>query len=388
MTRTLHRLIVAAVLAVMLTVLGSADAGASLPTTAVSAASKPPTATPRPTATYTPAPTQTARVVVVVASPTPSPIPSPTPKPTPVIGNGSVGPGTSDNGCTGGIHIVTILGQPVCMDSSGLMAGLGTAMGDALHAGATAIFAAAGGAVLTQLAGSEDLTDGSRWGALIAMQQRAVSLESDAFAVVLGLGILMIVWPLFFGDVRQGLSLFWHAVIAEAAVNALLPLLHIVALLSSGIGERLVGPGLAADTLAAALHGVLNPAVFGIGGFLLLVAGIERSIALYAQEFLFVVAPLMILCAVYPGTRRNAIQWMAAYANLALLGPAFGIAIRLFLITVSATGGNPITVLGGFFFIDLVPAILGALLVVEVRGIGHAFADNAANTAKGAAMAA
>lgn len=336
---------------------------------------------PQPTATATPRPSPTA-------IPTATTVPSPTPSPTPVIGNGTVGLGTSDNGCPGGIHIMTIFGQPVCMDSSGLLSALGSAMGNVLHAQATALFAAAGGAVLAQLAGSEDLTNGARWGALIAMQQCAVTLESEAFAVVIGLGVLMILWPLFFGDVRQGVSLFWHAVFAEIAVNALQPLLHIVALLSSGIGERLVGPGLAADTLAAALHGVLNPAVFGIGGFLLLVAGIERSIALYAQEFLFVVAPLMILCLVYPGTRRNALQWMAAYVNLALLGPAFGIAIRLFLITVSATGGNTITVLGGFFFIDLVPAILGALLVVEVRGIRHAFAERAGQAAQAAAMAA
>ena len=349
----------------------------------VAAASKP-TATARPPAT--PAPTQTARVVIVVASPPPSP--SPTPDPTPVIGNGSVGPGTSDNGCAGGIHIVTIFGQPVCMDTGGLLGAVGTAAHDAMSSVSMAAYTVADAAVLTQLAGSEDLTDGSRWGELIAMQQRAVTLERDAFAVVLVLGILMIIWPLFFGDVRQGVSLFWHAVFAEIAVNALQPLLHIVALLSSGLGERLVGPGLAADTLTAALHGIINPPVFAIGGLLLVIAGVERSIALYAQEFLFVVAPLMILCAVYPGTRRNAIQWMAAYANLALLGPAFGIAVRLFLITVSATGGNTITIIGGFFFIDLVPAILGALLVVEVRGIGHGFANNAANAAKTAAMAA
>ncbi len=353
----------------------------------VAAASKP-TATSRPTAmaTATPAPTQTARVVIVVASPTPSP--SPTPDPTPVIGNGSVGPGTSDNGCAGGIHIVTILGQPVCMDTGGLLGAVGTAAHDALSNVSMAAYTAADAAVLTQLAGSEDLTDKGRWGELIAMQQRAVSLESEAFAVVLGLGILMIIWPLFFGDVRQGVSLFWHAVFAEIAVNALQPLLHIVALFASGLGERLVGPGLAADTLTAALHGLINPAVFAIGGLLLAIAGIERSIALYAQEFLFVVAPLMILCLVYPGTRRNALQWMAAYANLALLGPAFGIAVRLFLITVSATGGNTITILGGFFFIDLVPTILGALLVVEVRGIGHGFAEKGAMAAKTAVTAA
>jgi len=349
----------------------------------VAAASKP-TATARPPAT--PAPTQTARVVIVVASPPPSP--SPTPDPTPVIGNGSVGPGTSDNGCAGGIHIVTIFGQPVCMDTGGLLGAVGTAAHDAMSSVSMAAYTVADAAVLTQLAGSEDLTDGSRWGELIAMQQRAVTLERDAFAVVLVLGILMIIWPLFFGDVRQGVSLFWHAVFAEIAVNALQPLLHIVALLSSGLGERLVGPGLAADTLTAALHGIINPPVFAIGGLLLVIAGVERSIALYAQEFLFVVAPLMILCLVYPGTRRNALQWMAAYVNLALLGPAFGIAVRLFLITVSATGGNTITVLGGFFFIDLVPAILGALLVVEVRGIGHAFAEKGAMAAKSAAMAA
>ena len=348
------------------------------------AAARKPTATARPPAT--PAPTQTARVVIVVASPPPSP--SPTPDPTPVIGNGSVGPGTSDNGCAGGIHIVTIFGQPVCMDTGGLLGAVGTAAHDAMSSVSMAAYTAADAAVLTQLAGSEDLTDGSRWGELIAMQQRAVTLERDAFVVVLVLGILMIIWPLFFGDVRQGVSLFWHAVFAEIAVNALLPLLHIVALLSSGLGERLVGPGLAADTLTAALHGLINPAVFAIGGLLLAIAGIERSIALYAQEFLFVVAPLMILCAVYPGTRRNAIQWMAAYANLALLGPAFGIAVRLFLITVSATGGNTITVIGGFFFIDLVPAILAALLVVEVRGIGHAFGEKGAMAVKSAAMAA
>ncbi len=356
---------------------------------AVAATSKP-TATSRPTATATatPAPTQTARVVIVVASPTPSPSPSPTPDPTPVIGNGSVGPGTADNGCAGGIHIVTIFGQPVCMDTGGLLGAVGTAAHDALSNVSMAAYTAADAAVLTQLAGSEDLTDGSRWGELIAMQNRAVSLESEAFAVVLGLGILMIIWPLFFGDVRQGVSLFWHAVFAEIAVNALQPLLHIVALLASGLGERLVGPGLAADTLTAALHGLINPAVFAIGGLLLAIAGIERSIALYAQEFLFVVAPLMILCLVYPGTRRNALQWMAAYANLALLGPAFGIAVRLFLITVSATGGNTITILGGFFFIDLVPTILGALLVVEVRGIGHGFAEKGAMAAKTAVTAA
>jgi len=376
MTKTLHRIIVAAVLAVALAGLTTAHA-----------ASKP-TSTSRPTATTTPAPTQTARVVIVAASPIPTPSPSPTPDPTPVIGNGSVGPGTSDNGCAGGIHLVTIFGQPVCMDTGGLLGAVGTAAHDAMSSVSMAAYTAADAAVLTQLAGSEDLTDASRWGELIAMQQRAVTLESDAFAVVLVLGILMIIWPLFFGDVRQGVSLFWHAVFAETAVNALLPLLHIVALLSSGLGERLVGPGLAADTLTAALHGIINPPVFAIGGLLLVIAGIERSIALYAQEFLFVVAPLMILCAVYPGTRRNAVQWMAAYANLALLGPAFGIAVRLFLITVSATGGNTITVIGGFFFIDLVPAILGALLVVEVRGIGHGFANNAANAAKTAAMAA
>ncbi len=355
----------------------------------VAAASKPPaTARPPATATHTPAPTPTPRIVIVVASPIPTPSPSPTPDPTPVIGNGSVGPGTSDNGCAGGIHIVTIFGQPVCMDTGGLLGAVGTAAHDALSNVSMAAYTAADAAVLTQLAGSEDLTDKGRWGELIVMQQRAVSLESEAFAVVLGLGVLMIIWPLFFGDVRQGVSLFWHAVFAGIAVNALQPLLHIVALLASGLGERLVGPGLAADTLTAALHGLINPAVFAIGGLLLTIAGIERSIALYAQEFLFVVAPLMILCAVYPGTRRNAIQWMAAYANLALLGPAFGIAVRLFLITVSATGGNTITIIGGFFFIDLVPAILGALLVVEVRGIGHAFAEKGAMAAKSAAMAA
>jgi len=376
MTKTLHRIIVAAVLAVALAGLTTAHA-----------ASKP-TSTSRPTATTTPAPTQTARVVIVAASPIPTPSPSPTPDPTPVIGNGSVGPGTSDNGCAGGIHLVTIFGQPVCMDTGGLLGAVGTAAHDAMSSVSMAAYTAADAAVLTQLAGSEDLTDGSRWGELIAMQQRAVTLESDAFAVVLGLGILMIIWPLFFGDVRQGVSLFWHAVFAEIAVNALLPLLHIVALLSSGLGARLVGPGLAADTLTAALHGIINPPVFAIGGLLLVIAGIERSIALYAQEFLFVVAPLMILCAVYPGTRRNALQWMAAYANLALLGPAFGIAVRLFLITVSATGGNTITVIGGFFFIDLVPAILGALLVVEVRGIGHGFAEKGAMAAKTAVTAA
>jgi hypothetical protein len=369
----------AAVLLAVVLALGLASASLA----PVSAASK-----PTATATATPTPTQTARVVIVVASPIPSPSPSPTPDPTPVIGNGSVGPGTSDNGCAGGIHIVTIFGQPVCMDTGGLLGAVGTAAHDAMSSVSMAAYTAADAAVLTQLAGSEDLTDASRWGELIAMQQRAVTLESDAFAVVLVLGILMIIWPLFFGDGRQGVSLFWHAVFAEIAVNALLPLLHIVALLSSGLGERLVGPGLAADTLTAALHGIINPPVFAIGGLLLVIAGIERSIALYAQEFLFVVAPLMILCAVYPGTRRNAIQWMAAYANLALLGPAFGIAVRLFLITVSATGGNTITIIGGFFFIDLVPAILAALLVVEVRGIGHGFADNAANAAKTAAMAA
>ena len=374
--KTLHRIIVAVVLAVTFAGL-----------TTASAASKPP-ATPRPPATQTPGPTQTARVVIVVASPTPSPSPSPTPKPPPVIGNGSVGPGTSDNGCAGGIHIVTIFGQPVCMDTGGLLGAVGTAAHDTLSRVSMAAYTAADAAVLTQLAGSEDLTNKSRWGELIAMQDRAVTLESEAFAVVLGLGILMIIWPLFFGDVRQGVSLFWHAVFAEAAVNALQPLLHIVALLSSGLGERLVGPGLAADTLTAALHGLVNPVVFTVGGVLLVIAGIERSIVLYAQEFLFVVAPLMILCLLYPGTRRNAIQWMAAYANLALLGPAFGIAVRLFLITVSATGGNTITIIGGFFFIDLVPAILGALLVVEVRGIGHAFAEKGAMAAKSAAMAA
>jgi len=374
--KTLHRIIVAVVLAVTFAGL-----------TTASAASKPP-ATPRPPATQTPGPTQTARVVIVVASPTPSPSPSPTPKPPPVIGNGSVGPGTSDNGCAGGIHIVTIFGQPVCMDTGGLLGAVGTAAHDTLSRVSMAAYTAADAAVLTQLAGSEDLTNKSRWGELIAMQDRAVTLESEAFAVVLGLDILMIIWPLFFGDVRQGVSLFWHAVFAEAAVNALQPLLHIVALLSSGLGERLVGPGLAADTLTAALHGLVNPVVFTVGGVLLVIAGIERSIVLYAQEFLFVVAPLMILCLVYPGTRRNAIQWMAAYANLALLGPAFGIAVRLFLITVSATGGNTITIIGGFFFIDLVPAILGALLVVEVRGIGHAFAEKGAMAAKSAAMAA
>ncbi len=365
-----------ALLAVLLSV---TLAGMSLAT--VYAASKP-TATATATATSTPRPSP------ATAIPSATTIPSPTNSPTPVIGNGSVGPGTSDNGCAGGIHIVTIFGQPVCMDTGGLLGAVGTAAHDALSRVSMAAYTAADAAVLTQLAGSEDLTNKSRWGELIAMQDRAVTLESEAFAVVLGLGILMIIWPLFFGDVRQGVSLFWHAVFAEAAVNALQPLLHIVALLSSGLGEKLVGPGLAADTLTAALHGLVNPIVFSVGGFLLVIAGIERSIALYAQEFLFVVAPLMILCAVYPGTRRNAIQWMAAYANLALLGPAFGIAVRLFLITVSATGGNTITVIGGFFFIDLVPAILGALLVVEVRGIGHAFADNAANTVKGAAMAA
>ncbi len=375
------RQISAAVLLAVVLALGLASARLA----PVSAASKL-TNTPRPT--VTPAPTQTARVVIVVASPTPSPSPSPTPDPTPVIGNGSVGPGTSDNGCAGGIHLVTIFGQPVCMDTGGLLGAVGTAAHDTLSSVSMAAYTAADAAVLTQLAGSEDLTDGSRWGELIAMQDRAVTLESEAFAVVLGLGILMIIWPLFFGDVRQGVSLFWHAVFAEIAVNALRPLLHIVALLSSGLGERLVGPGLAADTLTAALHGLINPAVFAIGGLLLVIAGIERSIALYAQEFLFVVAPLMILCAVYPGTRRNAVQWMAAYANLALLGPAFGITVRLFLITVSATGGNTITIIGGFFFIDLVPAILGALFVVEVRGIGHGFAEKGAMAAKTAVTAA
>jgi len=348
----------------------------------VAAASKP-TTTPRPTATAT---------STTIPSPTTAPsattIPSPTNSPTRVIGNGSVGPGTSDNGCAGGIHIVTIFGQPVCMDTDGLLGAVGTAAHDALSNVSMAAYTAADAAVLTQLAGSEDLTNKGRWGELIAMQQRAVSLESEAFAVVLGLGVLMIIWPLFFGDVREGVSLFWHAVFAEIAVNALQPLLHIVALLASGLGERLVGPGLAADTLTAALHGLINPAVFAIGGLLLTIAGIERSIALYAQEFLFVLAPLMILCAVYPGTRHNAIQWMAAYANLALLGPAFGIAVRLFLITVSATGGNTITIIGGFFFIDLVPALLGALLVVEVRGIGHGFAEKGAMAVKSAAMAA
>jgi len=368
-------MITAALLAALL-------AGSSLTTAeAVSPFPTFPPVTHAATATRTPRPSPTS-----IPSPTNSP--TPTASPTPVIGNGSVGPGTSDNGCAGGIHIVTIFGQPVCMDTGGLMGAVGTAAHDALSNVSMAAYTAADAAVLTQLAGSEDLTNKSRWGELIAMQDRAVTLESEAFAVVLGLGILMIIWPLFFGDVRQGVSLFWHAVFAEAAVNALQPLLHIVALLASGLGARLVGPGLAADTLTAALHGLINPAVFAIGGVLLVIAGIERSIALYAQEFLFVVAPLMILCLVYPGTRRNAIQWMAAYANLALLGPAFGIAVRLFLITVSATGGNTITIIGGFFFIDLVPAILGALLVVEVRGIGHAFAENAANTAKGAVMAA
>jgi len=365
--------------AVLLSVL---FAGLSLAT--AQAASRP-TATPRSTATAMA--TQTPRPSPTTV-PSATTIPSPTPSPTPVIGNGSVGPGTSDNGCPDAIHIVTIFGQPVCMDTGGLMGALGTAMGNVLHVQAMAAYTAADAAVLTQLAGSEDLTDGSRWGELIAMQQRAVTLESEAFAVVLGLGVMMILWPLFFGDVRQGVSLFWHAVFAEIAVNALQPLLHIVALLSSGLGERLVGPGLAAATLTAALHGLINPAVFAIGGLLLVIAGIERSIALYAQEFLFVVAPLMILCLVYPGTRRNAVQWMAAYANLALLGPAFGIAVRLFLITVSATGGNTITIIGGFFFIDLVPAILGALLVVEVRGIGHAFAERAGSAAQSAAIAA
>ena len=368
--------------AVVLVVSVMGSMGSSLAT--AQAASRP-TATPRPTATATPTATT---IPSPTAIPTATTIPSPTPSPTPVIGNGSVGPGTSDNGCPDAIHIVTIFGQPVCMDTGGLMGALGTAMGNVLHAQAMAAYTAADAAVLTQLAGSEDLTDGSRWGELIAMQQRAVTLESEAFAVVLGLGVLMIIWPLFFGDVRQGVSLFWHAVFAEIAVNAVQPLLHIVALLSSGLGERLVGPGLAAATLTAALHGLINPAVFAIGGLLLVIAGIERSIALYAQEFLFVVAPLMILCLVYPGTRRNAVQWMAAYANLALLGPAFGIAVRLFLITVSATGGNTITIIGGFFFIDLVPAILGALLVAEVRGIGHAFAEKGAMAAKSATMAA
>ena len=241
------------------------------------------------TATRTPRPSPTT-----IPSPTNSP--TPTASPTPVIGNGSVGPGTADNGCAGGIHIVTIFGQPVCMDTGGLLGAVGTAAHDALSNVSMAAYTAADAAVLTQLAGSEDLTDKGRWGELIAMQNRAVSLESEAFAVVLGLGVLMIIWPLFFGDVRQGVSLFWHAVFAEIAVNALQPLLHIVALLASGLGERLVGPGLAADTLTAALHGLINPAVFAIGGLLLAIAGIERSIALYAQEFLFVVAPLMILC--------------------------------------------------------------------------------------------
>ena len=348
----------------------------------VAAASKP-TTTPRPTATATSTPRPSP-----TTAPSATTIPSPTNSPTPVIGNGSVGPGTADNGCAGGIHIVTIFGQPVCMDTGGLLGAVGTAAHDALSNVSMAAYTAADAAVLTQLAGSEDLTNKGRWGELIAMQQRAVSLESEAFAVVLGLGVLMIIWPLFFGDVREGVSLFWHAVFAEIAVNALQPLLHIVALLASGLGERLVGPGLAADTLTAALHGLINPAVFAIGGLLLTIAGIERSIALYAQEFLFVLAPLMILCAVYPGTRHNAIQWMAAYANLALLGPAFGLAVRLFLITVSATGGNTITIIGGFFFIDLVPALLGALLVVEVRGIGHGFAEKGAMAVKSAAMAA
>ncbi len=333
-------MITAALLAALL-------AGSSLTTAeAVSPFPTFPPVTHAATATRTPRPSPTT-----IPSPTNSP--TPTASPTPVIGNGSVGPGTSDNGCAGGIHIVTIFGQPVCMDTGGLLGAVGTAAHDALSNVSMAAYTAADAAVLTQLAGSEDLTNTSRWGELIAMQNRAVTLESEAFAVVLGLGILMIIWPLFFGDVRQGVSLFWHAVFAEIAVNALQPLLHIVALLASGLGERLVGPGLAADTLTAALHGLINPAVFAIGGLLLTIAGIERSIALYAQEFLFVVAPLMILCAVYPGTRRNAIQWMAAYANLALLGPAFGIAVRLFPITVSATGGNTITIIGGFFFIDL-----------------------------------
>jgi len=215
----------AAVLLAVVLALGLASASLA----PVSAASK-----PTATATATPTPTQTARVVIVVASPIPSPSPSPTPDPTPVIGNGSVGPGTSDNGCAGGIHIVTIFGQPVCMDTGGLLGAVGTAAHDAMSSVSMAAYTAADAAVLTQLAGSEDLTDASRWGELIAMQQRAVTLESDAFAVVLVLGILMIIWPLFFGDVRQGVSLFWHAVFAEIAVNALLPLLHIVALLSSG----------------------------------------------------------------------------------------------------------------------------------------------------------
>jgi len=36
----------------------------------------------------------------------------------------------------------------------------------------------------------------------------------------------------------------------------------------------------------------------------------------------------------------------------------------------------------------LVPAILGALLVAEVRGIGHAFAERAGTAAQGAIAAA
>ncbi len=344
---TTRHTILGALLAVLLAV---TLAGSSL---TAAWATAPQTPAPPPTVAILPSPLEATATSTPRPSPTTVPsattVPSPTNSPTPVIGNGSVGPGTSDNGCAGGIHIVTIFGQPVCMDTGGLMGAVGTAAHDALSSVSMAAYTAADAAVLTKLAGSEDLTNKTRWGELIAMQDRAVSLESEAFAVVLGLGILMIIWPLFFGDVRQGVSLFWHAVFAEIAVNALRPLLHIVALLASGLGKRLVGPGLAADTLTAALHGLINPAVFAIGGLLLAIAGIERSIALYAQEFLFVVAPLMILCAVYPGTRRNAIQWMAAYANLALLGPAFGIAVRLFLITVSATGGNTITILGGFF---------------------------------------
>ncbi len=340
---TLRQRLPATVLALVLALLVTAPP-------LVNAAAKP-TATP----TETPAPTQTARVQVVIATTVPSPNPTPSPSPTPAASVGGTN-GDAGGDCPPGVlHIPFPLGNGICVD-------WGVIISQAFDAAVTNAKTAIADQVqqlYDGILGPLTHTPNLRTNQEVTRVQGVLSQNAtDAVVVLFGIAVMWCVQPRFFGEIAQGVSLLWRSALVVAALRTLNPLMDlwfgVVNALAIDVGHA---------NLANGVHTALT---LFLAPILLVLAGLERAVTLYTFGLTYVVAPLFIVLFIWPPAHRAAATWLVTFMSLSLLGVVYGIATLLIVaMGAEATGvWGEVMLLGGLFFLTLLPAIWAGLTVV------------------------
>jgi len=357
---TLRQRLPAAVLALGLALI----VGLAMATPTLGSAATTPPATP----TETPTPTQTARVQIVIATAQPSPrltpspsprlTPSPSPTPATVIGgvgsNGDSGGASSD--CPPGVlHIPFPLGNGICVDW-GLI--ISQAFDAAMTNAKTAI-ADQVKQLYDGILGPLTHTPNLRTNQEVTRVQGVLSQNAtDAVVVLFGIAVLWCVQPRFFGDIAQGVSLLWRSALVVATLRTLNPLMDlwfgVVNALAIDVGHA---------NLANGVHTALT---LFLAPILLVLAGLERAVTLYTFGLTYVVAPIFIVLFIWPPAHRAAATWLVTFISLSLLGVVYGIATLLIVaMGAEATGvWGEVMLLGGLFFLTLLPAIWAGLTVV------------------------